>query len=251
MATIADGSSVIAGYFGGSMTFGHGEAEETTLEGGDNGDVFVARYDANGALLWARQGGGAGRDFCEGGLATFADGSSLVAGVFQGSATFGEGEAGETTLASEGFFSSFVARYEANGTLAWARLVGGGGWVTTFGATTFADGTSAVAGTFTGGTFGSGEGGLVTLDAVGGMDAFVSRHDTDGTLLWVRRAGGTDDDWGNGLSACADGSCIVAGSFGGLGETITFGAGDPGVTTLTTAGNDDIYLARFNADGGF
>ncbi|MVM41630.1 hypothetical protein GO730_34775 [Spirosoma sp. HMF3257] len=44
----------MTGYFHGTATFGN-----TTLSttGTDDSDIFVAKYDASGSLLWARRAG--------------------------------------------------------------------------------------------------------------------------------------------------------------------------------------------------
>jgi len=63
-------------------------------------------------------------DHCYG-VATFADGSSVITGEFSGTCTFGLGEPGVTTLIAAGSFDMFVARYNADGSLAWARRAGG------------------------------------------------------------------------------------------------------------------------------
>ena len=61
-------------------------------------------------LLWATRAGGTSDD--EGrGIATTARGDSYVTGVFRGTATFGPGDANETTLTAAGSIDIFVAKY--------------------------------------------------------------------------------------------------------------------------------------------
>jgi hypothetical protein len=76
----------------------------------------------------------------------------------------------------------------------------------------------------------------------------VARYNADGTLARAKRAGGADYDEGIGIAAMADGSFVVTGRFLG---TATFGPGEAGETVLTSAGSADIFVARYNADGGF
>ncbi len=70
--------------------------------------------------------------------------------------------------------------------------------------------------------------------------AGVLRADT-GELAWAVRAGGEDSDYGWGVAAFEDGF-VVTGSFG---ETATFGPGEANETELTSAGESDIFVARF------
>ena len=97
-------------------------------------------------------------------VATFEDGSFVVTGGFEGSATFGSGEAGATTLVSEGFEDIFLARYHADGRLAWARRAGGpdqgfdGEGDYSDDVATFPDGSCVITGRFQGtANFGRGE----------------------------------------------------------------------------------------------
>ncbi len=95
------GHSYVTGSFRGSATFGPGETNETTLTSAGGIDIFVAKYDAAGALVWAKRAGGTGSDFGRG-TAVDGSGNSYVTGFFgafgSAAATFGPGETNETTL---------------------------------------------------------------------------------------------------------------------------------------------------------
>jgi hypothetical protein len=60
--------------------------------------------------------------------------------------------------------------------------------------------------------------------------------------LWVKSAGGTGIDEGNDISSDANGNVYVSGCFDS--PTITFGT-----TTLTNAGNLDIYIVKYDSSG--
>jgi len=53
-----------------------------------------------------------------------------------------------------------------------------------------------------------------------------------GELFLAKSAGGTDNDHGRAITTLSDNSVVVTGSYEG---TATFGAGEAGVTILTTA----------------
>ena len=55
---LSDGSSLVTGMFGGTATFGPGEPEETTLTPAGGANIFVARYNPDGTLAWAKRAGG-------------------------------------------------------------------------------------------------------------------------------------------------------------------------------------------------
>ena len=59
------------------------------------------------------------------GIAVDGSGNSYVTGYFQGSATFGQGQANQTTLTAAGGSDIFVAQYDSSGALQWAKRAGG------------------------------------------------------------------------------------------------------------------------------
>ena len=67
IATTERGDSYVTGFFNqGTATFGKGEPNETTLTSAGGSAIFVAKYDRDGALLWATPAGGAGSDLGRG-----------------------------------------------------------------------------------------------------------------------------------------------------------------------------------------
>ncbi|MCP3669477.1 MAG: hypothetical protein GY814_03385, partial [Gammaproteobacteria bacterium] len=114
VSVLADGSSIVTGNFRDTATFG-----STTLTSAGNYDVFVAKIDASGTYEWVTQAGGTNSDYGYG-VSVLADGSSIVTGYFQGTATFGS-----TTFTSAGSYDVFVAKLDASGTYDWESDAGG------------------------------------------------------------------------------------------------------------------------------
>ena len=151
------GNSYVTGEFQGSATFGPGETNETTLTSAGDRDIFVAKYDASGDLVWAKRAGGTSNDQGRG-IAVDGSGNSFVTGSFQDPATFGPGETNETTLTSAGGSDIFVAKYDASGDLVWAKRAGGTSFESGRGIAVDGSGTSYVTGFFdVSATFGPGE----------------------------------------------------------------------------------------------
>ncbi len=91
----------------------------------DNADIFLAKYDRNGDLLWVRSAGGTGDDS---GLAVAVDrrGNASVTGLFYGTATFGARSLtvnGGHALKAD----MFLATYASDGTLLALEQGGGDG----------------------------------------------------------------------------------------------------------------------------
>lgn len=245
IAALDDGSALVTGYFSGTAIFGQGESGETTLTSVGYADIFVARYNPDGTLAWAKRAGSIdsgdfGRD-----IAVLPDGTAFITGFFGGTATFGPGESGETSLTSAGLWDIFIARYNPDGTLAWAKRVGGPSFRDEGnGITVLPDGSALITGWFYGtATFGPGETRETILTSAGNCDVFVARYYPDGRLDWVRQAGSSMHALAYGIGVLPDESALITGEF--QYPTITFGPGESGETTITSANGYDIFVAKF------
>jgi len=119
ISILSDGLFIVTGYFFEETTFGLGEVNETTLTPAGESDIFIAKYDSDGALEWVKSAGGDYDDYAKD-IASFSDGSSVITGRFEDTATFGKGEANEVTLEMPGYDCPFIAKYNPDGTLEWA-----------------------------------------------------------------------------------------------------------------------------------
>jgi len=247
ITTLSDDSTVVTGYFYGSTTFGPGESAETTLVSEGDADIFVVRYNTDGTIVWGKRAGGTGTYDYGNGITTLSDDSTVVTGQFYGSATFGPGESAETVLVSDGASDFFLARYNPDGTIAWAKRAGGTGGDEGFGITTLSDDSIVVTGHFQNlATFGPGESTVTVLESDGFLDIFVARYNPDGTLAWAKRAGGLNWEVGNGIATLSDDSTVVTGQFY---ATSTFGEGELNETVLVAGNWGDIFVARYNSNG--
>src|SRR5262249_11311554 len=126
VATAADGTVFVAGAFVDSGTFDLDGPSETTLTPTGSAGGFLRHHNPPGPPLWAKSIHGDGYDVAFAVAAT-VDGGVVLTGRFDGSTvTAGEGEANQTTLTSGGgAFDLWIARYQADGSLAWAKRAGG------------------------------------------------------------------------------------------------------------------------------
>jgi uncharacterized delta-60 repeat protein len=258
ITTLSDNSTVVTGSFMESATFGPGEPNWTVLISAGGKDIFIARYNPDGTLAWAKRARGASGNDEGYGITTLSDNSTVVTGFFEHSATFGPGEPNQTVLTSDGYRDIFIARYNPDGTLAWAKRAGGASgnaWSpeTGYGITTLSDNSTVVTGSFLlDATFGPGEPNQTVLTCDGYFDIFIARYNPDGTLAWAKRAGGPGGffflgaESGYGITTLSDNSTVVTGWFF---ESATFGPGEPNETVLTSVGQGDIFIARYNTDG--
>jgi hypothetical protein len=251
IAVDADGSVWITGAYTSTMTFGAGEATETVLEDMDEdpewtADVFVAKYDTDGASLWAARAGGNDHEEAIGVVAS-ADGSAFVAGFLAGTAVFGEGGENETAITAEGEYDIFIAEYGADGALERVSSLGGGENAFLRSLDRFVDGAMVLVGTFVDSIqITDAAEGHVELTSASGNGVFALKLDAGGGISWateVEISSADDDSFLPVVSAVGalDGSTYLAGSFEG---TCTIGSGDPDEVVLTSAGAVDRFLVK-------
>jgi len=220
------GNIVVTGRFETTAFF-----SDTSLNSFGSEDIFIAKYDADGNLLWVNQAGGTAIDRGQG-IATDVSGNTIVTGRFGDIASFGD-----TMLTSLGNIDIFVAKYGINGNLLWVQQAGGDGWDRGLSVETDNLGNIVVTGEFESiATFGD-----TSVISKGYRDIFVANYDSDGNLIWVERAGGTDWDCGFGVEIFSSGNIVVTGVFE---DTAFFGD-----TSLTSAGWFDIFVAEYDAGG--
>ncbi|MBP9789193.1 MAG: SBBP repeat-containing protein [Bacteroidia bacterium] len=85
-------------------------------------------------------------------------------------------------------------------------------------------------------------GGGVAYTTAGKHDILLGKYGNDGTLKWVKRAGGVGGDVGWGIGVDRVGNIYSAGEFEG---TAGWAAGD----SLTVWGSNDIYLTKHSNSG--
>ena len=174
-------------------------------------DVFLCKYDSEGNLLWTRQ---FGTTEYENNEALSADG---MGNVYISGTTFGS-----LGGPNAGSGDVFVSKYDSEGNRLWTRQLG----------TTLGDGSYAVSADGTGNVYISGgTTGSLGGPSAGREDAFVSKYDSEGNLLWTRQFGSSFEDEPHGMSIDGRGNVYVSGmTFGSLGGP--------------SAGPTDVFVAR-------
>lgn len=114
------GNTYVTGPFGGTASFNAGTGTATLTSAGAD-DVFVAKLDTNGNLVYAQRFGGGSLDFGAG-VAVDAAGNAIVTGSFRDTATFGA-----LNLTTAGESDVFVAKLGVFGNLVNLRQFGGTG----------------------------------------------------------------------------------------------------------------------------
>ena len=240
LAVDAVGAVYVTGTFTGSVDFdpGTGLRVLTSLGGTD---VFVARYSASNALVWAVQLGGSGEEAARA-LTLDANDDVLIAGWFEGTPDF-DGGAGMVSLTSAGGRDGFVAKLSNAGTLAWARRFGGPNADELIDVAT--NGSVVFAGGFFQGPAEGSPNGTAPVAAPGlGEDIVVLSFDGNGAPQGAIALGGPGQDRASGVTVA--GTALVVS--GGFTDDVDFDPG-PGLGTVQPVGTRDGYLAAFTLAG--
>lgn len=223
----AAGNVTITGHFAGEVDFGGGPL----VSAGDS-DIFVASFEESGQHRWSMRFGAASTDE---GLDIKADagGELVVVGSFTDQVAFDGG----SPLASAGGSDIFLARFDSAGQhLRSARY---GGLLDDRARSVYIDDAGAVA--ITGSFHISLDFGGGTLSSAGGSDIFAARFDRAGLHEWSARFGGTGNDQGSDIAIGPSGEMVLTGNFE---NTLDFGGGP-----MTSAGQTDVFLVRFDVQG--
>lgn len=239
VAADSAGNVYVTGRFEGTAEFAPGSGASSLVSAG-NADVFVAKYDANGNVLWVRALGGGGFDA---GLGIAVDGSGNVytTGTFRDTADFDPG-AGVTPLTSAGGSDVFVLKLSAAGALIWARGFGGAEFDMGSDVAVDAAGNVHTAGTFRDTADFDPNAGVTPLVSAGSADAFVSKLNSSGNLVWARRFGGGGFDASSRLALDVAGSVHVQGTFS---ATADFDV----ATDLVSSGGFDAFVVKLDSAG--
>jgi hypothetical protein len=232
MGTDNSGNLYVAGKFEQNANF-----SGTIFNCQGNHDIYLVKYASDGTLLWSRTAGGPNGDYAHN---MYCDRSNYtyVAGEIEGYGDQIIFSNSSTTLNTVGDNDIFVAKYDFNGTLLWAK---GDGWLRSekaLGVCADATGNVYICGYFTDTTSMGG----VMHPGMGGEDIFLSKYDSNGNLLWTRYAGGSGRDEGKSIRCDASGNIYMCG--------LTQNGSVFGGITFTCSGQYyEAFLAKYAPDG--
>ncbi len=191
------------------------------------------------AWQWAKSGIGGASDRATG-IAVDAKGNSYVCGSFQ---SFSLGLGSKFLYNSDsGSSDIFIAKYDPNGTLLWAKSSGGIGYDAATSITLDNQNKLYVTGYYQSKKLIFGKDTLTNTDASGqSNDIFVVKLDGNGNTLWTFGTGSLSNEVANGISTDLTGNVYITGNFSG--NTITFGG-----ISLKNSGAEDIFIAKLDAN---
>jgi hypothetical protein len=203
-------------------------------------DAFVAKFSAEGDVVWSTYLGGSLTDRCFG-IATGASGRVCLTGGTN-SEDFPTLD-GAYDTGFNGGSDVFVANFSGEGELLWSTYLGGelddegGGIAVESTGEIYVTGkTSSVGFPVTAG---------VHDDIYGGSwDAFLTKFDGGGAMMWSSFLGGTSVDGGQAVAVDGAGNICVT----GYTESLDFPAAG-GFDTSHNGGGRDVFVSKLNGGG--
>ena len=231
----ANGNIFVSGYYSGTMTVDG----VTLVSNNGSQDVFLAKLNANGDLLWIRDFGGTDHDFVYD-LAIDQEGNPVMTGNFKGTATIGAATYSSMIDPEDNdpSYDIFVVKYDPAGNVLWSKHGQAHRDDRGTGLAINHNNEIALIGQFSD---------TLTMGSVYPNQVyntgFMMLLDADGTELWMRKMS---------ASMCTpydvvfhqDSLIYATGDF--TGQLAVFTAP---LTTTTSAFQNKIFLVKMNTDG--
>ncbi|HMO37797.1 MAG TPA: SBBP repeat-containing protein [Saprospiraceae bacterium] len=208
---------------------------------GGSFDVFISKFNNDGARLWSTYYGGSGNDFGQH-IATDAQGNVYVTGATDSPNGMATPGAAQETPNGQG--DAFAAKFTTDGAQLWGTYAGGSDFDFGNGIAVDAQGNAFIIGWTSSSDAISTPGAHQTILG-GGDDMFLIKYNTNGQRQWGTYIGGNSQEIGLQVKTTATGRVVVAGS-----TATETGMTTPGAhQTVYGGGFSDAYLAQFTTDG--
>ncbi|TAH41787.1 MAG: T9SS type A sorting domain-containing protein [Bacteroidetes bacterium] len=199
ITTDDSGNVYVAGQFEYTSTFGN-----VSLVAAGQHDIFVAKYNSAGTLIWIRQAGGSDGD-AGSAIALDASGNVYVTGEFETTCKFTPTD----SITSSANNDIFLVKYNNDGVFQWVKKFGGTGDNRGRAIAVDASGNSYISGSFSGTVNFGGQ----NLTSSGGNDIFIAKYNSAGTRQWSIKAGGSKDDRGRDITLDGSGNLYLTASY--------------------------------------
>lgn len=236
LETDSSGNVYAFGTFSGTVDFNPGSGvNNLTASGLFN--AFILKLNSSGTYQWAKRIGGTSATFPKG-IQRDTAGNLVVVGLFNGTVDFNPGSGTNNLTATN--TDAFFAKYNSSGNYVWAKRIDGSGQLLDPGMALDGSNNVHVTGSFSGTVNVIG----ATLSGSGSQNLYVVKYNSSGNRVWSRvitgATGGTNGA-SRPLAVDSSGNVYRIGHFSG---SVSFGG-----QTVSSAGNLDVMLAKYNSSG--
>lgn len=208
------------------------QGSTTTLTSVCFNDIFLAKYDLSGNLIWAKQAGWWHNEKALG-ITQDQAGNVYICGFFNDTTMFES-----TQILGYGKNDIFIAKYNSLGDFLWVKKAGSSERDEAKFIKCDPAGNVYICGMYSDGcSFGT-----QTLASPNGyFNTFLAKYAPDGTLKWVKTSGGNYDDVAWGLTMDNAGKIYIGGEFN---DALIFAG-----SQLSTTGSSDVFVACYDSLG--
>ncbi|MCB0738853.1 MAG: T9SS type A sorting domain-containing protein [Bacteroidetes bacterium] len=239
-----DNNILVAGAFRAKTDFNPG-TDSFFVEPNGSTNGFVLKLNNDGEFTWVYT--------CGSGLGTYArtvdtdsEGNVYLSGDFELAFDADNGE-GETKLTPVGESDVYIIKLNSAGEFQWATSFGGDKHDDVGEVLVDNSDNVLVAGGFESTVDFDPGVGETKFTSNGRTDAFVSKFNKDGNLLWAQAIGGSSSDFGLCLANGNNGNVYMGGYFY---DSVDFNPGS-GTHFLKSNGSDDIFILKLDAAGSY
>jgi FG-GAP-like repeat/Beta-propeller repeat len=249
--TVVDnlGNRYTVGTFSGTVDFDPSLTGTSNLVSVGGNDIFISKLDSRGNFVWAKAIGGTTADDATS-IAIDGSGNIYTAGTFSGTVDFDPNLTGTNNFASIGDTDIFISKLDSSGNFVWAKTMGGRSYNIVHDLAIDTNGNVYTTGSFVGtNDFDPSLTGTNNLVSTEGTDFFTSKLDSSGNFVWAKAMGGSITAYiATSIAIDGSGNVYTTGTFQG---TVDFDPSLTGVTTLSTAGDSDIFIRKLDSGGNF
>lgn len=234
------GNVYIIGHTSSTSNISSSGAHQQTFGGGYR-DVFVAKFDSSGNLLWSTYYGGSGNE--EGyGITTDANGNVFICGYTTSYSNISTSGCHQENYG--GVRDAFVVKFNSNGERQWATYFGGSAGDGGMGICCDINGNIYIIGdTWSSNNIATNANHQSTIG--GGQDVFIAKFNTDGVLLWSTYYGGNDNEYSENIKTDINGNVIIIGYTKSTNAIASNGSHQ----SVYGDGDYDAFVAKFNTNG--
>jgi hypothetical protein len=238
------GDYYLTGFFDGSLNFYNSTGVDLSLNNVGINDIFIAKYNTSGTLLWARRIAGTHVDQP---VSIVTDNTNVyVTGYFYSSTlNFYNSTGIDLSFNIIGNNDTYIAKYNTSGSLLWARQIAGTGLDQPVSIVT--DNTNVyITGFFDGSlNFYNSTGIDLSFNNIGNNDTYIAKYNTSGSLLWARQIAGTGID--KPVSIVTDNTNVYLTGY--FSNSLNFYNSTGVDLSFNNAGSNDTYIAKYDTSG--
>lgn len=244
ISTDNDGNVLLVSEFAGTYEADPVAGVATLISAGAT-DIAISKFDPNGNLIWVKSLGGTLSETVTD-IKSDDNGNIYITGGYSGTVDFDPG-AGMVNRTSNGAIDLFLLKLDANGDFQWAYTNGSAQSEVAKGVAIDKFGAVHLLGYFRNTVDFDPSAATAELTSLGGADVFVAKLTSEGDFISVYHAAGSLDEDPTGIEIDLFNNVYVTGYFQGTTNFNVLG----GTQNLTSAGGNDIFVMKINANYSF